>query len=183
MPTTSSPTGRRRTTAMNWSSPWILRRWACFRQCGALSEQASTLPSTTIPPMRASKPKAASTRSVPPAARFSMSWRQLGRSRRPSPCRSMSPSPRTPAASSTPTRRPNTHRVAAALMDTGIDYRAANKRHFRTKTKKRLALEERLRTIGVLRRGARGRHHAAAEPEDSRPPRRTWTTSPPSAAW
>ncbi len=35
----------------------------------------------------------------------------------------------------------NTHRVAAALMDTGIDYRAANKRHFRTKSKKRLALE------------------------------------------
>ena len=42
----------------------------------------------------------------------------------------------------------NTHRVAAALMETGIDYRAANKRHFRTKTKKRLALEaELLRTM------------------------------------
>jgi phosphoesterase RecJ-like protein len=38
----------------------------------------------------------------------------------------------------------NTHRVAAALIDTGIDFRAANKRHFRTKTKKRLALEARL---------------------------------------
>jgi len=37
-----------------------------------------------------------------------------------------------------------THRAAAALMDTGIDYRAVNKRLFRTKTKKRLALEGRL---------------------------------------
>lgn len=36
---------------------------------------------------------------------------------------------------------PNTHRVAAALMATGIDYRTANKKHFRTKSKKRLALE------------------------------------------
>jgi arabinoxylan arabinofuranohydrolase len=31
----------------------------------------------------------------------------------------------------------NTHRVAAALMETGIDYKAANKLHFRTKSKKR----------------------------------------------
>lgn len=38
----------------------------------------------------------------------------------------------------------NTHRAAAALIDTGIDYRAVNKKHFRTKTKKRLALEGRL---------------------------------------
>ena len=38
----------------------------------------------------------------------------------------------------------NTHRVAAALIDTGIDFRTVNKRHFRTKTKKRLALEGRL---------------------------------------
>ena len=38
----------------------------------------------------------------------------------------------------------NTHRVAAALIDTGIDFRAVNKKHFRTKTKKRLALEGRL---------------------------------------
>lgn len=38
----------------------------------------------------------------------------------------------------------NTHRVAAALIDTGIDFRAFNKRHFRTKSKKRLALEGRL---------------------------------------
>lgn len=35
----------------------------------------------------------------------------------------------------------NTHRVAAALLETGIDYRAANKLHFRTKSRKRLALE------------------------------------------
>jgi len=36
---------------------------------------------------------------------------------------------------------PNTHRVAAALMETGIDAPALNKRHFRTKSAKRLALE------------------------------------------
>lgn len=42
----------------------------------------------------------------------------------------------------------NTHRVAAKLIETGIDYRAANKRHFRTKSKKRIALEaELLRTM------------------------------------
>ncbi|QNL43827.1 DHH family phosphoesterase [Oscillibacter hominis] len=35
----------------------------------------------------------------------------------------------------------NTHRVAAALMDTGIDYRQVNKTFFRTKSRKRLALE------------------------------------------
>ncbi len=35
----------------------------------------------------------------------------------------------------------NTHRVAAALMETGIDFYAVNKRHFRTKTRKRVALE------------------------------------------
>ncbi len=35
----------------------------------------------------------------------------------------------------------NTHRVAAKLFETGIDYRPVNKRLFRTKTKKRLALE------------------------------------------
>jgi len=38
----------------------------------------------------------------------------------------------------------NTHRVAAALIETGIDFQSANKRHFRTKTRKRLALEARL---------------------------------------
>ena len=36
---------------------------------------------------------------------------------------------------------PNTHRVAAALMETGIDWFAVNKRHFRTKSRKRIALE------------------------------------------
>lgn len=42
----------------------------------------------------------------------------------------------------------NTHRVVAALLETGIDYRAANKLHFRTKSRKRLALEgELLRTM------------------------------------
>lgn len=47
----------------------------------------------------------------------------------------------------------NTHRVAAALIETGIDYRAVNKKHFRTKTKKRLALEaELLRTMELFDR-------------------------------
>ena len=36
---------------------------------------------------------------------------------------------------------PNTHRVAARLMETGIDAFAVNKRHFRTKSFKRLRLE------------------------------------------
>ena len=46
-----------------------------------------------------------------------------------------------------------THRAAAALIETGIDYRAVNKRHFRTKTKKRLALEaELLRTMELYDR-------------------------------
>lgn len=36
---------------------------------------------------------------------------------------------------------PHTHAVAAALMRTGIDYQTVNKTFFRTKTKKRLALE------------------------------------------
>lgn len=35
----------------------------------------------------------------------------------------------------------NAHRVAAALMETGIDTAAANKKHFRTKSKKRMYLE------------------------------------------
>lgn len=35
----------------------------------------------------------------------------------------------------------NTHAVAAALMETGIDYRAVNKTFFRTKTRKRMQLE------------------------------------------
>lgn len=37
-----------------------------------------------------------------------------------------------------------THRVAAALMDTGIPAAALNKRHFRTKTMKRLRTESRI---------------------------------------
>ena len=36
---------------------------------------------------------------------------------------------------------PHTHAVAAALMRTGIDYRAVNKVFFRTKTRKRMQLE------------------------------------------
>lgn len=36
---------------------------------------------------------------------------------------------------------PNTHRVAADLLEAGIDYKGVNKRHFRTKTLKRLKLE------------------------------------------
>ncbi len=36
---------------------------------------------------------------------------------------------------------PETHRIAAALMETGIDYASANKRHFRTKSLKRLRME------------------------------------------
>lgn len=35
----------------------------------------------------------------------------------------------------------NTHRVAAELLDTGIDYRAVNQIFFRTKSRKRLVLE------------------------------------------
>ena len=35
----------------------------------------------------------------------------------------------------------NTHAVAAKLMETGIDAGAVNKRHFRTKSRKRIALE------------------------------------------
>jgi phosphoesterase RecJ-like protein len=43
---------------------------------------------------------------------------------------------------------PDTHRVAAALMSTGIDYRSVNKNYFRTKSRRRLALEaEMLRTM------------------------------------
>ncbi len=38
----------------------------------------------------------------------------------------------------------NTHRVAAALLETGVDYFAVNKRHFRTKSRKRVALEAEL---------------------------------------
>lgn len=36
---------------------------------------------------------------------------------------------------------PNTHRVAAALMEAGADYQRLNKKHFRTKTMARMRLE------------------------------------------
>jgi len=50
----------------------------------------------------------------------------------------------------------NTHRVAAALMETGIDYFSVNKRHFRTKSRKRIALEaEMLHTMEFFH-GERG---------------------------
>lgn len=39
---------------------------------------------------------------------------------------------------------PNTHLVAAALMGSGIDFKAVNKRHFRTKSYVRLRLESRM---------------------------------------
>ena len=50
----------------------------------------------------------------------------------------------------------NTHRTAAALLETGIDYFAVNKRHFRTKSRKRIALETEL--LGNMRffHGGRG---------------------------
>lgn len=38
----------------------------------------------------------------------------------------------------------NTHTVAAALMESGIDFKAVNKRHFRTKSYVRLRLESRM---------------------------------------
>ena len=38
----------------------------------------------------------------------------------------------------------NTHRVAAALLDTGIHFYTVNKRHFRTKSRRRIALEAEL---------------------------------------
>ena len=39
---------------------------------------------------------------------------------------------------------PHTHRVAAELMEQGIDFKALNKRHFRTKSRKRMMLESML---------------------------------------
>jgi len=39
---------------------------------------------------------------------------------------------------------PHTHRVAAALMEAGVDYAWVNKRHFRTKSYVRLRLESRM---------------------------------------
>jgi len=40
----------------------------------------------------------------------------------------------------------DTHRIAAELIAAGIDFRAVNKRHFRTKTKRRIAMEGELLT-------------------------------------
>lgn len=39
---------------------------------------------------------------------------------------------------------PHTHRVAAALMETGIDFQTVNRRHFRTKSYTRLRIEARI---------------------------------------
>ena len=39
---------------------------------------------------------------------------------------------------------PQTHRVAAALMETGLDAQWVNKRHFRVKSRKRVCIENRL---------------------------------------
>ena len=39
---------------------------------------------------------------------------------------------------------PDTHRAAAELMEQGIDFKALNKRHFRTKSRKRMMLESML---------------------------------------
>lgn len=48
----------------------------------------------------------------------------------------------------------DTHRVAAALIGTGIDFLSVNKRHFRTKTKRRIAMEgELLRGLEYFDRG------------------------------
>ena len=46
---------------------------------------------------------------------------------------------------------PNTHRVAAALMETGIDAAWVNKRHFRTKSYTRLRIEARIMETLELR--------------------------------
>ena len=48
-----------------------------------------------------------------------------------------------------------THRIAAALMDTGIDYRGVNKIHFRTKSLRRMQLEGKLvETMSFFEDGA-----------------------------
>ena len=119
------------------------------RQCGAALRTGSILPSTTIRAMRASEGKAAS---IPECAACGEILYELAVE-----LGQLTPAVALPlyVAVSTDTGcfvysnvTANTHRVAAALMETGIDYRAANKRHFRTKTKKRLALEaELLRTM------------------------------------
>ena len=50
----------------------------------------------------------------------------------------------------------NTHRVAAALLETGINYYAVNKRHFRTKSRRRIALEAELMGKAEFFHGGRG---------------------------
>ncbi len=50
---------------------------------------------------------------------------------------------------------PNTHRVAAALMETGIDFQWVNKRHFRTKSYTRLRIEGRMMDTMELHDGGR----------------------------
>ncbi len=40
-----------------------------------------------------------------------------------------------------PSTSARTHRAAAALLDTGIDFYSVNKRHFRTKSRRMIALE------------------------------------------
>ncbi len=50
----------------------------------------------------------------------------------------------------------NTHRVAAELLEAGIDYFAVNKRHFRTKTRRRIAVEAELLGGAEFFHGGRG---------------------------
>lgn len=50
----------------------------------------------------------------------------------------------------------NTHRVAAELIAVGIDYYTVNKRHFRTKSRKRIALEADLLSNMRFFQGGRG---------------------------
>ena len=50
----------------------------------------------------------------------------------------------------------NTHRVAAALLDTGINFYDVNKRHFRTKSRRRIALEAELLGNAEFFHGGRG---------------------------
>ncbi len=54
-----------------------------------------------------------------------------------------------------PNTSPNTHRVAAALMETGIDSHLVNKRHFRTKSYTRLRVEGRMMDTMELHDGGK----------------------------
>ena len=79
----------------------------------------------------------------------------------------------------------NTHRAAAALMETGIDYRAVNKLHFRTKSKN----ASRSKGNFCARWNSTTRTVLSSLPCRSpcksawRSPRPIWKTSPPLAAW